>query len=621
MQHQDIRRALCETIKGALEPNALPKPLRPYQQDAIKGIGAWLEDLSGSPRGYVSHATGLGKTYLFSAMASQCVGLRVLIIVPSKVLLEQTARVLCAFTGSTIGHLSSLGNIHDSDGEIVAVRGHKLHDVVITTDESFIRRAGSLSHQYDPHLIIWDECHWGYTVKAQRALRAFPRAVVIGMTATPDYLTNASRVGYVPVMMDNGQSMYAPRSRLARTHFHTQLDHRSILWGIQSSYLSELAWGQLKIASDLRDVPVVMTQAGLDFHAGKLQKALLRDWPGIVKLVCNLYQDPTYGLSGLQAFAVCPGVTHARTLAQALKKSGIKAEEINGKTPTEERNAILKAYDRREIQFLSSVMVLREGWDANAQVAFMLRPARSFVFYVQAIGRILRPDPDIPGKVGLVIDLATPNARVSPLSAPMLFAPPGSEVVDRGMLVHREVGRRERGGRSNIAHSPFIPEGTTPQLVMVNALEIEQWAGKDGTFESDGDTWGTPKSFAKFLPVSAPTISERAETNNLESRKARTHYGQTATFYKLSDVRRVCADLIESEGLDSGGWFEDDGHVWATRTALIELLSASGNTVETLIELGNGNLRSRQAKPPRGIPTTYYCLYDMRTHLRAYRSA
>jgi hypothetical protein len=61
-----------------------------------------------------------------------------------------------------IGHASSLTQIHDHYGRVVAMRGYEFTNVLVTTDESFVARAPEFRQEFDPHLIMWDECHWAY---------------------------------------------------------------------------------------------------------------------------------------------------------------------------------------------------------------------------------------------------------------------------------------------------------------------------------------------------------------------------------------------------------------------------------------------------------------------------
>lgn len=464
MNHAQIRRTLARGIAQVLAANALPVTLHDYQREMLESTTRWLHHAKGSRGAYVAQATGLGKTIEEAAIVSAAEELRVLIIVPTKVMVTQFMRDLIGFTEGTIAHASSLKDITGKAGEIIAThwRGQR-HDVLITTDETFKTQASLIKRELDPHVIIWDECHWSYTEKAQAALGVFPEAVIICFSATPDYLTTTAKPGYIPVTLDNGQVLYGPPEKFARTYYPECLDERTARWGIQHGRLASLAWGELDFALNLDDVKVVEGPGGMDFDQTALQAVMQKNWPFVVQVVRKLYLSGQYQLADRFSAAVCPGINEAQVLAEELRGIGLAAEVITQKTKDVERDAILEKGKRGELQFLSSVFVLREGWNApNAEVAMMLRPTKSRVLYVQFMGRVLRLYGE---KVALVLDPHYQNTRFAPLSAPVLFGTPGQVVYKGGILVGET-----RGGRQPI--SPYSLGQLEPVLT-VEPLEIE----------------------------------------------------------------------------------------------------------------------------------------------------
>ena len=62
--------------------------------------------------------------------------------------------------------------------------------------------------------------------------------------------------------------------------------------------------------------------------------------------------------------------------------------------PTEERQDILKQYANHDLQMLSNVGVLTEGWDVpDTDIIMMARPTKSKGLYIQCVGRGLRLAP------------------------------------------------------------------------------------------------------------------------------------------------------------------------------------------------------------------------------------
>jgi superfamily II DNA or RNA helicase len=70
------------------------------------------------------------------------------------------------------------------------------------------------------------------------------------------------------------------------------------------------------------------------------------------------------------------------------------AEHLDGRTPLDERDAILARLDRGEAEVITNAMVLTEGWDQPAVGCLVLaRPTKSLGLYRQMVGRVLRPAP------------------------------------------------------------------------------------------------------------------------------------------------------------------------------------------------------------------------------------
>jgi hypothetical protein len=66
-------------------------------------------------------------------------------------------------------------------------------------------------------------------------------------------------------------------------------------------------------------------------------------------------------------------------------------------------------------------------------------------------------------------------------------------------------------------------------------------AGKNGTFNEDGERWATIKKCAHLLGLDHKSVAPRVE--NCRSRKGRTQGGVVCTFYAFSDVKNACRDI------------------------------------------------------------------------------
>lgn len=584
MEHQQIRTLFGQHLTQLVaRPGDLPVTPRPYQVETLDSTARWLLSPEGTRRGYVVHATGLGKTVLFASMVAAASGMRSLVVVPTKLLLAQTARVIAKFTGGVLGHLSSLAHIHDDAGETIAIRGLDHSSIVLTTDASFNKLASTIKRDFDPHIIIRDECHWGYIDSALAALNEFPEAVIVGFSATPDFLTNAARDGYTPVTLENGQELYGPRDRFAETHFQTCLDRRTVRWGIESGWLCPLAWGRIEFDISLKEVKVTETPDGADYDQGELQKMMGKHWSVMCETVRRLYEKHEYALADRQAYAVCPSVEAAEELAQAVSSLGIPAACVTGATKDMERDILLQAYRDNEIRFLTSVMVLREGWDApNAEVCMMLRPTKSRVLYEQAMGRVLRPRDDGENKVALVLDAHFQSQTFHPLSAPALYAPVGQEIQIGDFLIGGRGGGGVRGSESN---SPYLPKDAQPRLVVVELFEPPLRGNRSGYLSTSGSTWGVVRAFVRELNISEPTFRALMAKADVPSVTALGANGQPAVFYNRDAVITACADLIAKKPQASrDGILLFEGYERATIETLSKMLRISPPALRRRLE-------------------------------------
>lgn len=98
-------------------------------------------------------------------------------------------------------------------------------------------------------------------------------------------------------------------------------------------------------------------------------------------------------------------VRHSAHLAEEFRKSGVAAEHLDGETPKDERDAILRRLSDGDLQVVTNCEVLCEGWDQpDVSCLVLARPTKSPVRYLQMVGRVLRSH---PGKVdALVLDHA-----------------------------------------------------------------------------------------------------------------------------------------------------------------------------------------------------------------------
>lgn len=109
---------------------------------------------------------------------------------------------------------------------------------------------------------------------------------------------------------------------------------------------------------------------------------------------------------GKRGFAFCRNVTESKQLAADLRTQGVRAENVDGAMSAKRRAEILDRFRAGELDILTNVHVLTEGFDVpSAEVCLLARGAGNAGTYLQMVGRVLRPAPgkryaifiDLPG--------------------------------------------------------------------------------------------------------------------------------------------------------------------------------------------------------------------------------
>ena len=213
---------------------------------------------------------------------------------------------------------------------------------------------------FDPDIIIVDEAHHIVAATWLNVLKAYPRARVLGLTATPARL--------------DGKPLKPPFDYL---HCSTP-----------TAELVDL--GRLAPVRVLR-VPVGFHARGVKIRRGEFETAELdrRADEKVVGNTVNAYlQHAPHGR------AIMFGVSrrHAKETAARLHEAGIPAGYAGSETPMAERDAVFTAFARRELQCVCNVALVDEGFDVrDCDTVIDVAHTTSIVRYLQRVGRGRRP--------------------------------------------------------------------------------------------------------------------------------------------------------------------------------------------------------------------------------------
>lgn len=320
---------------------------RDYQLRAIEAVeNAWD---SGMLRPAVVLPTGSGKTITFAHLISRRKG-RSLVLVHRDELVRQAVDKIKMIGLEDVGVVKAGRN--ETDARVIVASFQTLFNE---------NRLKPLVGNIDT--VVVDECHHAAAPAFLRVLDSFSTVPTVGFTAT---MSRSDDIGLGDVWQD-------------------VVYHRDILWGIINGFLVDVEAETLTIDGlNLADV----ARSRGDYQEGDLGRALVASGAGPV--IADNYPR------GRQGLLFCPTVECAFDFADDFNAAGIVTEVVHGGTPLEERQEIYKRYQDKEVDVISSVMVLTEGFDMpQAEVAVIARPTQSRGLYIQLAGRVLRP---FPGK-------------------------------------------------------------------------------------------------------------------------------------------------------------------------------------------------------------------------------
>ena len=332
--------------------------LRPYQEKFLKDI--YQEIFAGHKRICGVAPCGAGKTIMTGWLIRdfQDNGCRVIFFVHRQELIDQTSKT---FTDLGIEH-----------GIIAA--GYKANydlPVQIASVQTLVRRLNSVPA---PELLVCDECHHILAKTYKEIINHWSDAFLLGVTATPQR-TGGINLGDIFTSM-----VQAPSTREL----------------IKLGNLTDFKYFAPHEDLDLKQVRVKFGE----YVNGDLSKVMSDR-----KIIGNIVQHYKKIAAGKSAICYCVNVKHSKKVAQAFKDAGISAEHCDGETSKKLRAEIVEDFRLGRIKVLCNAELFGEGFDVpNMQAVILARPTKSLTLFTQQSLRPLRPDPNEPKKVAIIID-------------------------------------------------------------------------------------------------------------------------------------------------------------------------------------------------------------------------
>ena len=330
--------------------------LRPYQRQLIDL--ARDEFRKGKRRVLMVAPCGAGKTVLSAFMCDEHVkrGGRVLYLVHRQELLTQAA---ATFERTGLGTASG-------DAPILHVGGA----IDLVSVQTAARRTLTA-----PTMIVVDECHHIQARTYQTVLERFPKARVVGLTATPIRLDGKG---------------------LGET-FDSMVENVTAEWLIENNYLAPYTYYSIPTV----DTSHLKKRMG-EFTTSSVDDLFSGEKGVVVKIAGDVVKHYERLASGQQAICYCPSVNISRQFAAQFNQAGINAIHLDGTAPESARESAIQSFRTGRTKIICNVDLLGEGFDVpDCSVTIMLRPTASLGLYIQQAMRCMRYQPE---KRALILD-------------------------------------------------------------------------------------------------------------------------------------------------------------------------------------------------------------------------
>jgi DNA repair protein RadD len=344
---------------NSTSPMAAPAlALRPYQIECIEDLRRAF--VGGRRAPVLQLPTGAGKTIVLAEVIRLAAAKerRVLLLVHRRELIRQTAAKLAL---ADVPH-GIIAAEFEPDPEAL---------VQVASVQSLVRRADTL---VDVDLVIIDEAHHGRAKLWHCLVERYPKARLLGATATPARL--------------DGRGLGVEDGGLFDVLVTGPSTRDLIFHGYLSPTRCFVPRRRLELAG-------VRSRAG-DYVTSDL--VLRVDRPEIAGDAVEQY---ALHADHLPCIAYCCNVAHAKSVAAAFRTAGYRAECVHGDLKVRDRDRLIAGLGTGEIELLTSGDLISEGLDVpNVGAVILLRPTKSLTLYLQQVGRGMRP---APGKDALVV--------------------------------------------------------------------------------------------------------------------------------------------------------------------------------------------------------------------------
>ena len=450
----------------------------------------------------------------------------------------------------------------------------------------------------DFDVILLDEAHHALSYGAGYIVDSLQDKTIIGFTATPD----------------------ANELRKLNTRLPEKIAEMGIKEAIDMGLLASITPVGIKSGMKIKGSEIFDSNG--DFIDSKI--SYLASDPNRNAIIINTAKTLAgHGIGTIIACIAGQEALHARHLASELNKAGIRADAVYSAIPASKRQEIYQKFNNGEIDVLTYVGVLGEGWDSDrAKAIINARPTRSLIIAKQRLGRITRPGSDAYS-IDICDEYESGNSPIS--VADLLIS--GSVPIGNsfGILTDaRAVETVLRDLKRHLPVMPYIDTQFVTQQELLASLDVvfRGVTKRKNALGRDVIDYATPSFLRSRYKGITQEILDRIEKLygvSIEKKEARNGYLST-TIYKVDQAEELIERLPQ---VDPDKYYEDEKHeMWISPRGLAVLFSkkypsANENIISERLASIEEELTWIPARHKHSIPKTIYTKTEIIKMFRA----
>ena len=229
------------------------------------------------------------------------------------------------------------------------------------------------NHTYFANGVAVHNCHHILSRTYQKIIEYFPKALVVGFTATPQRMGEGG-LGKV---------------------FQQLITSVSTKWLINNHYLAPYHL----YSAPLADPKGLHTRNG-DYAPEEVAELMEKG-----AIFGDTVKNWKHYADGKKTIVYCASIKSSKGTAAAFQAAGIPAEHLDGQTPAAVRQKVVDDFRAGRVLVLCNVDLFGEGFDVpDCEAVCLLRPTKSLTLYIQQAMRPMRTDPGNPGKEAIILD-------------------------------------------------------------------------------------------------------------------------------------------------------------------------------------------------------------------------